>query len=218
MWCLECYQLQGVGEKNTKMSAQLSASQCRLANLQRKNEQLAAAQKSQQISLGTQLDDLKLQFTKLQPDKKTKHTQVRDSPSLPPSFPFSLTHSLTHSLPPSLILPNSLTLQPEDSVCYEILGAVLNWLCRAHLSQPLSAVQLAVVQQESCKILPPLANLIARVPSLSTVNLQLPVVQFAYWCVAHVINDTSQVNKPFSSAGSFLTLSPSFRNPCYPPP
>lgn len=178
MWCLECYQLQGVGEKNTKMSAQLSASQCRLANMQRKNEQLAAAQKSQQISLGTQLDDLKLQFTKLQPDKKTKHTQVRDSP-LPPSLSSSLT----------------LTFQPEDSVCYEILGSVLNWLCRAHLSQPLSAVQLAVVQQESCKILPPLATLIARIPSLSTVNLQLPVVQFAYWCVAHVMNDTSQVNK-----------------------
>lgn len=62
----------------------------------------------------------------------------------------------------------------------------MGWLCRVHLSQPLTASQLAAVEQASSKILPPIATLMPRIPSLPVVDLQLPVLQFVYWCVSHL--------------------------------
>ena len=72
-------------------------------------------------------------------------------------------------------------------MCYEVLGTVMNWLCRVHLSQPLPPTELAAVQQASSKILPSIAALMPCITSLSTMaHLQLPLLQYTYWCMAHL--------------------------------
>ena len=82
--------------------------------------------------------------------------------------------------------------QPRDSAYYDLLGGVLSWLCSAHLSQPLTTSQQAAVQHTGCRILPSVAALLPQVPSLGVAGLQLPVLQFVYWCVTHV-NTQKQV-------------------------
>ena len=82
--------------------------------------------------------------------------------------------------------------QPRDSAYYDLLGGVLSWLCSAHLSQPLTTAQQAAVQHTGCRILPSIAALLPQVPSLSVAGLQLPVLQFVYWCVTHM-NTQKQV-------------------------
>ena len=72
-------QLQEVQEKSSKLQSQLSVSHHRLSSVQRKNEQLTVAQQQQQITLGAQLDALKLQFNRSQPQRqKTEQILVRD--------------------------------------------------------------------------------------------------------------------------------------------
>ena len=70
-------QLREAQEKSCKLQSQLSVSHHRLSSVQRKNEQLTVAQQQQQITLGAQLDALKLQFSRSQPDRqKTEQIPV----------------------------------------------------------------------------------------------------------------------------------------------
>ena len=69
----------------------------------------------------------------------------------------------------------------------------MNWLCEVHLSQSLSAPQLAAVQQTSSKLLPSIATLMTRVASHSLLaDMQQPVLLFVYWCVAHLSTSKQQ--------------------------
>ena len=78
-------------------------------------------------------------------------------------------------------------------LCYEVLGAVMNWLSRTLISQPLSATQLTTVQQTSSKILPSLATLMSRVsPTSVMADIQYPLLEFVYWCVVHVSTNKKQ--------------------------
>ena len=86
-----------------------------------------------------------------------------------------------------------LDLQPIDPVCYEVLGALMDWLCRVHLSLPLSPTQHTAVQQTTSKILPSIATLMPRIPSLPTsIDLIQPVLMFVYWCLVHLSTSKKQ--------------------------
>ena len=78
---MRCFttQLKEEQEKNAKLRAQLSATHSRLISLEKKHEQLTAAQQHQRITLGVEVDALKQQLSKLySADRRnTEHTSVR---------------------------------------------------------------------------------------------------------------------------------------------
>ena len=101
-----------------------------------------------------------------------------------PSSPFTHTcthtHTHTHIHTPTYLKPSTIT--PDY---YSLLGTLMSWLCRVHLSLPLHPDHLQHAQQHCRKTLPLLATLLPQVPATNT-KLQLSLLEFIYWAVTHL--------------------------------